>query len=46
MDLENVEATINLTDYSEEDLQQLISGMINDHPLLENILTNIITSKR
>ena len=46
MDLENVEATINLGDYSEEDLQQLISGMINDHPLLENILTNIITSKR
>ena len=43
MDLENAEATINLSDYSEEDL---ISGMIEDNPLLENILTNIITSKR
>ena len=43
MDLENVEATTNLSNYSEEDL--LISGMIEDHPLLENILTNISTSK-
>ena len=43
MDLENVEATTNLSDYSEEDL--LISGMIKDYPLLENISTNIITSK-
>ena len=45
MDLENVEATINLSDYSEEDLQQLINGMINDHPMLENILTNIKKAK-
>ena len=44
MDLENEETTINLGDHSEEDLQ--ISGMIEDYPLLENILTNIITSKR
>ena len=43
MDLEK-EATINLGDYSEE--EELISGMIEDHPVLENILTNIITSKR
>ena len=43
MDLENEETTINLGDYSGEDLQ--ISGMIEDYPLLENILTNIITSK-
>ena len=40
MDLENVEATTNLSDYSED-----LRGMIEDHPLLENILTNIITSK-
>ena len=45
MDLENVEATINLSDYSEEDLQQLINGMINDHPMLENILTNVKNAK-
>ena len=45
MDLENAEATINLSDYSEEDLQQLINGMINDHQMLENILTNIKNAK-